>query len=88
VALVTIKVTAKMENGRQVIRVEDEAVDLGDLPGALRRFVKATRKTEALLDADGDIDWATIIGIQNAAKAAKIQHFHYLTQPSEVTKAK
>ena len=88
VAQVTIKVTAKMENGKPAIYVEDDKVDLEDLAGALKRFVKSTHKTEVLLDADGDVDWATIIAIQDAAKGAGIQHFHYLLEQTSAADGK
>ena len=84
---VTIKVTATVENGKPVIRVEDQPVAPEDLPSALRRFVKSTRKTEVLFVPSGDIDWATIIAVQDAATGAKIQHFHFLKQ-SDVTQPK
>jgi biopolymer transport protein ExbD len=80
VAQVTIKVTAKIENGKPVIRVEDQPVALDDVQSALRRLWKATRKTEILFDADGDVPWATVIAIQDAAKGANMQHFHYLEE--------
>jgi biopolymer transport protein ExbD len=78
VELVTIKVTAAMENGKPVIRVEDEPVPLEDLGSALGRFSKSSGKKEIVFDVSGDIDWGTIIAVQDAAKAAKIQHFHFL----------
>ncbi|HEV3261583.1 MAG TPA: biopolymer transporter ExbD, partial [Gemmataceae bacterium] len=63
----TIKVTARQENGKPVIMVEDEEVDQKNLVGALRQYVKDTQKTEMLLDAKG-VNWGTIVAIQDAAK--------------------
>ena len=82
---VTIKVTAAVENGKPVIRVEDQPVPLEDLQGALRRYAKSTQKTEVLFVPSGDIDWATIIAVEDAATGAKIQHFHFL-KPSPPAK--
>src|SRR5438477_3197867 len=48
-----IKVEAYQENGKPVIRVEDEVVDLESLVPAIRRYVKKERKTELLIDAAG-----------------------------------
>ena len=77
-----------MENGKPAIYVEDDKVDLEDLAGALKRFVKSTHNREVLLDADGDVDWATIIAIQDAAKGAGIQHFHYLLEQTSASDGK
>ena len=86
IAELTIKVTARLENNKPVIRVEDEVVNLDDLAGALRRFVKATSKTHVLLDASDDVDWATVIAIHDAAHGAKIQHLHLLERGNAAKK--
>jgi len=86
IAELTIKVTARLENNKPVIRVEDEVVNLDDLTGALRRFVKATSKTHVLLDASDDVDWATVIAIHDAAHGAKIQHLHLLERGNAAKK--
>ena len=83
IAQFTIKVTARMKNGKPVISVEDEVVDPDDLMATLKRYWKATRKTELLLDAGDDVDWGTLIAIQDAAKGAKVQRVHYQVRPEE-----
>jgi len=75
----TIKVTAAVENGKTVIRVEDQPVAPEDLQSALRRLSKSTDKTDVLFVPSGDVDWATIIAVQDAATGTKkIQHFYFL----------
>src|SRR4029077_735600 len=71
IAETTIKVTARLENNKPVIRVEDEAVSLDDLAGALRRYWKATHKTHVLVDADDKLDWGTLAALQSAEKGGK-----------------
>jgi biopolymer transport protein ExbD len=88
IAELMIKVTARLENNKPVIRVEDEVVSLDDLPGALRRFYKATRKHDVVVDADDDIDWGTLIAIQDAVTGAKMDHMHLLERRAEAAPSK
>jgi biopolymer transport protein ExbD len=83
VAEFTIKVAARLHNGKPVIQVEDQIVEPDNLMTALKRFQKDTRKTELLLEAGDDVDWGTLIAIQNAARGAKIQRVHYQVRPEE-----
>ncbi len=76
----TIQVEARLENGKPVIRVENTLVEPADattLAAALRRYVKETRRTELLLDASPDVDWGTIVMVQDAANGAKVHKVHY-----------
>src|SRR5438105_7551005 len=79
----TIKVTARIQNGKPVISVEGEVIDPDNLMATLKRYWKATRKTELLLDASDDVDWGTLIAIQDAALGAKLQRVHYQVRPEE-----
>jgi len=76
---VMIKVEARMEGGKAVIRIENEVVEVKNLGSELRRFVRSTRKTEMLIDAQG-VDWGTVVSIQDAAKGAGIEKAYYLAQ--------
>src|SRR5262245_11727341 len=67
----TIKVEARQENGKPVIRVEDKPVAPESLVAELSRWVKDTRKTQMLLDA-ADVSWGIVVKIQDAAKGAGI----------------
>jgi biopolymer transport protein ExbD len=80
----TIMVEARQENGKPVVRVENEIIDLRNLVPALRRFVKDTRKTELLLDASPEVDWGTVVGIQDAARDAGVAKVHYRVEQGEI----
>jgi biopolymer transport protein ExbD len=75
----TIKVEARQESGKTVIRVEDEVVeaDPAALVRALVKYYRPPTKTEMLLDARG-VDWGTVVLIQDAAAGANIKRVNYL----------
>jgi biopolymer transport protein ExbD len=77
-----IKVVARQENGKPVIRVEEKEVEPENLVGALRQWVNDKRKTELLIDAQG-VDWGVFVTIQDAAKGADVQKVHLLERPEE-----
>jgi biopolymer transport protein ExbD len=77
----TIKVEARQENGQPVIRVEDEVVDLANLTKTLSRYINKTHKTELLLDASDDVDWGTIVAVQDAARGAHVSKVNLLKRP-------
>jgi biopolymer transport protein ExbD len=68
-----IFVRVNREHGKTVVRLENQPVDLPELTAQLRTFVKGSKKTEMLVDADDDVEWGTIIAIQDAAKGAGVQ---------------
>ncbi len=74
----TIKVEARQEGGKPVIRVEDEVVeaDHAALVRALLKYYHPPTKTELLLDARG-VDWGTVVLIQDAAAGARITRVNY-----------
>jgi biopolymer transport protein ExbD len=76
-----IKVEARTEDGKKVIRVEDEVVEERYLRTALTKYVSQTRKTNLLLDAKG-VDLGTVVAIQDAAKGAGLQMIYYPKPPS------
>jgi biopolymer transport protein ExbD len=80
VAEVMIKVTIRLENGKPVIRIEDEVADPENLVPALKNFVKSTRKTELLLDVGKGVDYGMAVMVQDAAKGADVDKVHYLLQ--------
>jgi biopolymer transport protein ExbD len=71
-----IKVEARMVNGKPVIKVEDEVVDVADLLPALGKYVRQTTKTHLLLDAQ-DVDWGTVVAIQDAARGVDMQKVYF-----------
>lgn len=56
-------------DGKPVIQVEDEVVELPYLRAKLASYVKSQRKTDLLLDAQG-VDLGTVVAIEDAAKLA------------------
>lgn len=74
-----IKVVARQENGKPVIKVEDQVVDPENLVPALRQWVKKERKNELLIDA-ADVSWAVVVSIQDAAKGAGLEKVHLQEQ--------
>lgn len=80
---VMIKVSARVEDGKTVVKVEDQPVPLREVANALKQYVQSTRKTELLIDADDQVDWETVVSIQDAAKGAGIQKAYFLTRPAK-----
>lgn len=74
---VMIKVEVRQRDGKAVITVEDQPVDRKDLVPVLRTFVKQTRRTVLLIDAEDSVDVGTIVGIQDAARGADIERVVY-----------
>jgi biopolymer transport protein ExbD len=73
-----IKVTARKENNRNVIRVETAEVEESQLQRHLRRFVSDSKKNEMLIDAQG-VEWGTIVTIIDAAGGAGIKKISFKT---------
>ncbi len=65
-----IHVTAKMEGGKPVVRIEDTPVDPVRLVAELRKFVKETRRTDLLLEHDDDVPQELVVKIIDSAKGA------------------
>jgi biopolymer transport protein ExbD len=84
----TVQVRAAMENGKAVIRVEDKIVAREDLVSELQRYARNKRSTEVILDAPDDVDWGTIVAIQDACSGAGITHVHYLVKENEIPAGK
>ena len=76
----TIQLKIRVEKGKEVVYVEDKPVDAQYLVASLRNFVKETRKTQLLIDADPDVSWEKIVYVQDAAKGAGIQRAHFLVK--------
>jgi biopolymer transport protein ExbD len=88
---VVIKVRALKENDKPVFYVENDKVDQQSLLPALASKAKSTRRTQVLIDASDDIDWGTVVAVQDAAKGAGCERAYFLkkkpaageTAPSE-----
>jgi biopolymer transport protein ExbD len=75
----TIKVKAVEENGQPAIYVEDKKVDPDSLMQELNSYVRKTHKTHVLIDAQ-NVDWGTVVAIQDAAKGAGIDQAYLLNK--------
>lgn len=71
---VTIMVAAKMENGKSVVYVEDnpEPIKEDELVGVLKGYMTHD-KNKLLIDAQDQVDWGTVVSIQDAAHTANFQ---------------
>jgi biopolymer transport protein ExbD len=68
-----VHVVVKMESGKPVIRVENQVVDPIALQSELRRFLKATSKTQLLLEHDRDVPHGAVVAVLDAAKGAGME---------------
>jgi len=68
-----IHVVVRMEGERPVIQVEGQSVDPDNLAAELSRYVKATRKTQLLLELDDEVPHRINIEVQDAAKKAGME---------------
>jgi biopolymer transport protein ExbD len=82
----TIKVKAFEEDGKPVIYVEETKVDPDSLMQELRGYVRKTQKTHVLIDAQ-NVDWGTVVAIQDAAKGAGIDRAYLLNKKSPAKRA-
>ena len=74
-----IRIEARQQAGKPVIKVEDRLVKLADLKQVLKEYAGKSSRTEVLIDAVG-VDWGTLVAIQDAAKGAGMQRAYYLKQ--------
>jgi biopolymer transport protein ExbD len=83
VAEATIKVKVKLANGKPAVYVEDEPnpVDEQSLVGVLSRFQNKSGRTNLFMDADEDVDWGTIVKVQDAAKGAGYEKILHANKP-------
>jgi biopolymer transport protein ExbD len=67
-----VKVTARMQDGKPAIRIEEAEVAPDELVGALVVWVKKERKTQMWLDLADDVPYDYYIRIRDAAAGAGI----------------
>ncbi len=66
-------VKVRMEDGKPVFQVEQERVDPSQLENELRKFVRATKKTQMLLEIDDEVPHSVEVAVFDAAKGAGIE---------------
>lgn len=69
----SIPVSVRMDNDTPVITVIDHVVAPEDLESELRKFLKATKKTQMLLEIDYDVPQSVMVKVQDAAKGAGME---------------
>jgi biopolymer transport protein ExbD len=77
----SIKVDIKLLSGKPMVYVEDQLVAEADLPAALARYVRDTRKTRMVLDVGPGVEWGTVVTVQDAAKGAGVEDAAYVVKP-------
>ncbi|GIW79326.1 MAG: hypothetical protein KatS3mg105_1133 [Gemmatales bacterium] len=75
----TIRIRVRQVDGKPVIRVEDEVVSPENLLPTIQRYVRQTNRTEVVLDVE-DVDWGTVVMVQDAAKGAGVQRAYFLAK--------
>jgi biopolymer transport protein ExbD len=68
-----IHVIVRMEGDKPAIQVEKQSVDLDNLASELSRYVRATRKTQLLLELDDEVPHRINIEVMDAAKKAGME---------------
>ncbi len=68
-----VHVIVRMDNGKPVIQVEDQVIDASELESKLRSFLKATSKTQLLLEHEYDVPQSTVVAVLDAAKGAGME---------------
>jgi len=68
----TVRVSARIENGQPVYRVENEVVAEGDLEAKFKEY-KDAQHDKLAVEYDPDVPWRSVIAIQDAAAGAKFQ---------------
>jgi biopolymer transport protein ExbD len=63
----------RMEDGKPVFRVEKKIVEPDRLEYELGQFLKATKKTQLLVDLDYDVPHSADVIVQDAAKGAGME---------------
>jgi biopolymer transport protein ExbD len=68
-----VHVIVRMENGKPVIQVEGQVVDPIYLESELRKYLKATSKTQLLLEHEYDTPQSAVVAVLDAAKGAGME---------------
>ncbi len=73
-----IHVIVRMEGDKPAIQVEKQSVDPDNLASELSRYVRATRKTQLLLEIDDEVPHRVEIDVLDAAKKAGMERVRRL----------
>jgi len=78
-----LKISVEKEDGKPIIRLENEKVAPADLPGRLASLVKQSKKVNLIARHDEDVPWGVVAVVHDAAKFAGIQEAVYWQVPRE-----
>jgi biopolymer transport protein ExbD len=67
----TVRVTARMESGQAVFRVEDEVVAERDLEAKFKEHKDRTGHQTLAMEIEAEVPWKAVVAIQDAAAGAK-----------------
>jgi biopolymer transport protein ExbD len=78
-----LQVSVKMEDGKSVMRLENEVIPHGELKVRLSDLVRRTQKVNLMVSHDADVPWGDVVEIKDAAKFAGIQEKVYWSVPPQ-----
>jgi biopolymer transport protein ExbD len=78
-----LQVSVRMENGKSVMRLENEVIAPEELPGRLYDLVRSKRKYNLLVSHDPEVPWGDVVPIKDAAKFAGIQDKVFWSLPQD-----
>jgi biopolymer transport protein ExbD len=67
----TVRVTARLEGGRPVYRVENEVVPEADLEAKFKEYREKLGHDRLAMEVAPDVPWRAVVAIQDAAAGAK-----------------
>lgn len=76
-----IRVSAKMEDGKPVFRVENEVVDEAKLEDKFMEWIAKSDHARLAMEIDPKVPWSAVVRIQDAAAGAKISEIIRVTRP-------
>jgi biopolymer transport protein ExbD len=77
----TIRVTARMEGGQPVYRVEGEVVPEKDLEAKFKEYREKLGHDRLAMDVAADVPWRAVVAIQDAAAGAKFAEILRVERP-------
>jgi biopolymer transport protein ExbD len=78
---VTIRVTAKLENGEPVYRVEGEVVAERELENKFKQLRDSLGHDKLAMEIDPQVPWKAVVAIQDAASGAKFSEIIRVVRP-------
>jgi biopolymer transport protein ExbD len=77
----SIRVTARMEDGRPVYRVENEVVREEDLEAKFKDYRDRSGHEYLAMEVEAEVPWKAVVAIQDAAAGAKFREIIRVVRP-------